>query len=334
MDGSECECLGADASMVGAVALSSNLAHIDNHSAKTNIILTAYRAVQRACGEEGLRAGAWAWEGEEGGGESYVGDTDPSLYDSPCVLSLHDDAVLRVETEGRVLMEVGVGSVGVACTVPGDLCRLLVLAAPPLAHAFPALPAHPHALVLALTVTSVHTHQHILDRITHINPNIRETRPRAPTTPPPKPLRASQRKSSNNNNHNHGEPKQQETQQKEKEDETKKQKESLKKEQQETKEVTKEDQPPPLVCKKQKEALKKEEENLDEPRLREDTYGPTLSPSSPIKVSGHYPLRGQLSGSSRAQDCHSGIYDELGPLRAVQPSEDDDPNKTHNTQQY
>lgn len=70
-------------------------------------------------------------------------------------------------------MEVGVDSVGVACTVPGDLCRLLVLACPPHTHTFPALPAQPPALAVALTVSSVHTLQHILDRIAVLNPHVR-----------------------------------------------------------------------------------------------------------------------------------------------------------------
>lgn len=33
----------AEATMVGAVALSSSLAHLTSHSAKTHVILTAYR---------------------------------------------------------------------------------------------------------------------------------------------------------------------------------------------------------------------------------------------------------------------------------------------------
>lgn len=79
-----------------------------------------YRAVQRACGEEGLRAETEATGTGEGGvdAESYLGDADPSLYDSPCFLSLCDDAMLRL---------VGMSLSSLSCVVMMMMMKMIIL---------------------------------------------------------------------------------------------------------------------------------------------------------------------------------------------------------------
>nr|XP_053636983.1 uncharacterized protein LOC128692032 [Cherax quadricarinatus] len=268
---------------------------------KNQIARAAYRKVQRACKEAVSEEGHPVWDADY---DHHLGATDTTHYGKPCIITLQDDTLTVQEGESNVLV-VSLECVSVAMTAPGDLCRLVLVAAPK-QHVF-TLGPHAHNLVLILTVSSLLLLGKFLNAMCILNPKLRcPGADDSSSVPPPKPLRASQRKKSRDCPS-------EETQQ------------------------LSEDEPPKLTRKlsqifrdnmtKTPGSNSAQDPGSNSPALDKSSNTPAqdgescaaeVSPNS----NGHYPLRGQLS-KTRAQDCNSGYYDEVpsGPPRKVSEAE-------------
>ncbi|XP_045609465.1 uncharacterized protein [Procambarus clarkii] len=181
--------LALEGNIVGVVSITTPVKNFDR-TIKDQVTWAAYRAVLRACEEDATNNDPGS---QQEATDRHLGSTDASHYGRPCVVSLQDAMVTVHEGDQRVL-EASVESVSVAATVPGDLCRLVLVACPQ-SHAF-TLDADGTAIALVLTGSSLLLLGRFLDAMSGLNPKLSPRSEGTNSTPPPKPLRASQRKKS------------------------------------------------------------------------------------------------------------------------------------------